>query len=39
MSTCPTCDAPLGLLATCRKPECLRADLDHEAAMVRREDA
>ncbi len=38
--SCPTCgDGLRSLLATCRKPDCLRADLDHEMAHVRREDA
>lgn len=36
---CPTCGGPVrGLLATCRKPDCLRADLDAEMAHVRSED-
>lgn len=39
LAACPTCgNELLGLLATCRKPECLRADLDAEAAFKRGED-
>lgn len=39
MNPCPTCgDLLRSLLASCRKPACLAADLDHEMAHVRSED-
>lgn len=35
VTTCPTCGAPVPslLVATCRKPACLRASNDAEAAQ------
>ncbi len=36
---CPTCGAPVpGLLATCRKPECLAESIRADAALDRLED-
>lgn len=36
---CPTCRAVLpGLLALCRKPECLTAELDDDHAFARSQD-
>ncbi len=36
---CPTCGAPVrGLLAVCRKPDCLRASNDADAHLDRLED-
>src|SRR5262249_9520692 len=38
--TCPHCGAPVpGLLASCRRLECLRRNLDHDAEQERRIEA